>query len=282
MENLLKLLQRLEPILKVENDELKEAMGDELTESEKDDLVARVEIWETLINNHLKQFRQYYESLLNGYEHTIKKAEVELGTFLTWLNQNRVGTDDLQEDIEEQFGFDIADLTTLYLNQFDKDVVFNSLSDYTVKWIEDWSKDLADLMGVNTHDSLRDYLVKGIEEGKGIQEIAEEIKDLPQFSRTRARTTAITEVLTAHSASHHESYMQSDVVVGKRWKHSGGKGIDPRIHHVEYSGTVVPKDQPFVVGGYEAMFPRDPQLPPSERVNCHCVMGPVTDVSELP
>lgn len=42
-------------------------------------------------------------------------------------------------------------------------------------------------------------LKEGIKEGRSIQEIELDLKDLPEFSRNRACVTAVTEVLTASS-----------------------------------------------------------------------------------
>lgn len=45
-----------------------------------------------------------------------------------------------------------------------------------------------------------------------------------------------------------------------------------RATHAIANGQIVPIDQPFVVGGYQMMFPRDTTYgaPPSEIVNCRC------------
>lgn len=40
--------------------------------------------------------------------------------------------------------------------------------------------------------------------------------------------------------------------------------------HRRYSDEPIPVGQPFIVGGFEAMFPGDPNLPASERINCRC------------
>ena len=43
-----------------------------------------------------------------------------------------------------------------------------------------------------------------------------------------------------------------------------------RDTHLEADGQVVGIDEPFIIGGYEAMYPGDPSLPPEERINCRC------------
>ncbi len=112
------------------------------------------------------------------------------------------------------------------MHSIDADIL-KVLSERTAEWIESWSQELAQLMQLNTHTAIEQTLKEGIKEGRSIQEIELELKDLPEFSRKRARVTAVTEVLTASSVAQHEFYVQSPVVTGKRWKHSGGKKISP-------------------------------------------------------
>ncbi|APJ11158.1 hypothetical protein BSL056_09400 [Bacillus safensis] len=73
-----------------------------------------------------------------------------------------------------------------------------------------------------------------------------ELKDLPEFSRKRAR---VTEVLTASSVAQHESYVQSPAITGKKWKHSGGKKNQSRESHVQLDGTIIPLDEEFEIPG---------------------------------
>jgi len=41
--------------------------------------------------------------------------------------------------------------------------------------------------------------------------------------------------------------------------------------------NAIPVDEPFIVGGLEAMYPRDPSLPAGEVINCRCRSVPVVD-----
>jgi len=51
-------------------------------------------------------------------------------------------------------------------------------------------------------------------------------------------------------------------------------GNNPRDTHKAADGQVVEVDEPFMVGGYEADYPRDPGLPAEEVVNCNCIHVP--------
>lgn len=43
-----------------------------------------------------------------------------------------------------------------------------------------------------------------------------------------------------------------------------------RPDHSEADGQTVPVDQPFIVGGFEGMYPGDANLPDEEVINCRC------------
>ena len=62
--------------------------------------------------------------------------------------------------------------------------------------------------------------------------------------------------------------------------------IEPRWNHVDMDGQIVGVDEPFELigadgGSYAPMFPRDPSLPASESVNCHCISQPIVDESVM-
>ncbi|AGK52024.1 phage minor head protein [Bacillus sp. 1NLA3E] len=227
-----------------------------------------------------KLFRNQRKHFLNGVKDYIQK-DITIEGLLNFLSQDLFASDEFLADMEEttkDFLFlTITELTSEIMDAIDKDVAFSILSTRTTDWIDSWSHDLGEIMKLNTHQSLEDALKKVIEEGGSIADAELAIKDLPQFDRLRARTTAITEILTASSRSQWEAYMQSPAVTKKSWKHSGGKKNNPRKEHEDLDGTEIGVDEKFDVNGNEADYPRDPSLPASERVNCHCALGPVVD-----
>jgi len=55
----------------------------------------------------------------------------------------------------------------------------------------------------------------------------------------------------------------------KTWRTVGDKAV--RDTHKAVEGKTIPLDKPFIVGGYEMMVPRDPEVDaPEETVNCRC------------
>ena len=149
------------------------------------------------------------------------------------------------------------------------------------------SSDLADIMKLDTETEIEAVLKKGLNDGKGINDVANLIADSGIRSPGyRARRVALTEVLRAHGYAQLESYIQSPAVEEKMWKHTGAYRNDPRQNHVDMDGVHVPKGQPFTLIGadgntYYPMTPRDVCLPPRESVNCHCLLQPVVSEEVL-
>ncbi|MCE0742089.1 phage head morphogenesis protein, partial [Bacillus sp. G16] len=229
----------------------------------------------------LRRQRKKYLDGLNGFVSKDSKATLE--ALLVFFTQNLFEEDDFEEEFQELTeGFlqqTIEELAEVIMDSIDPEVPFKVLSNRTINWIKDWSKKLAGIMKLNTHEAVENILTDAIENGSSIQDIELTLKDMPQFDRDRARTTAITEVLAASSAAQHESYAQSPAVKKKKWRHSGEKKNNPRENHIDLDGTVIGVDEEFQIpgSGETCMFPRDPKLSAGERVHCHCVLSPVVD-----
>lgn len=247
-----------------------------------ENIPAFVETFEKDISNLLLLQRSYY---INQLKKTVIKAEKPLTIeelFQYYSNDLFVGDDFRKNMSKKASDFLTAttkDISKTVMKSLDKDVSFQRLSGRSVSWIKEWSGDLASLMKISTQSEVEGVLIKALSEGKGIQHVGLALKDLPAFDRKRARTTAITEVLTAASVAQQEAFEQSPAVEGKKWKHSGSKGIEPRASHIELSGTVVPVDEQFTVpgSGELAKYPRDTNLSARERIHCHCVIGPAVN-----
>lgn len=277
-----KLLKSLNVfILKAEEDERKnlmESVPDFPGLSKKPGFV---EEYEKGIARLLRRQRKKFLDGLNGF--IGKDSKETLETLLVFFTQNLFAEDDFEDEFQELTeGFlqqTIEELAEVIMDSIDPEVPFKVLSTRTVNWLRDWSEKLAQIMKLNTHEAVENILTDAIENGSSIQDIELTLKDLPQFDRERARTTAITEVLAASSAAQHESYAQSPAVRKKKWRHSGAKKNNPRENHIDLDGTVIGVDEEFQIpgSGETCMFPRDPKLSAGERVHCHCVLAPVVD-----
>lgn len=175
----------------------------------------------------------------------------------------------------------VETVTNAYMEILDSDVPLGTLSDHTDDFLKEWSESLGKYLEETSHNKLDNLIASGIDDGIDMVSFSDIISANYTWSRERARRVAQTEVLTSHSYCQYEAYKQSPAVEGKKWKHSGGKGIDPRPAHVDLHGTVVGVDEKFTIasdtGVYHALMPRDVTLPPSERLFCHCTMGPAVN-----
>ncbi|NCT26527.1 hypothetical protein GWR57_21145 [Bacillus subtilis subsp. subtilis] len=247
----------------------------------KSNIPKYVEEYEKGIARLLRRQRKKFLDGLNGF--VSKDSKETLEALLVFFTQNLFAEDVFEEEFQELTeGFlqqTIEELAEVIMDSIDPEVPFKVLSNRTINWIKGWSEKLAKIMKLNTHEAVENVLVEAIENGSSIQDIELILKDMPQFDRERARTTAITEVLAASSAAQHESYAQSPAVKKKKWRHSGGKKNNPRENHIDLDGTIIGVDEEFQIPGSSesCMFPRDPKLSAGERVHCHCVLSPVVD-----
>ena len=198
--------------------------------------------------------------------------------------------DDIQDVVQNGLSAAIPRLASKYIKTTDKSLVVTALRQRTTDWISSWSPELGKLMKLTSHDGIQDILTDAMKAGKSVADVTRQLMDSGIRSNyTRARMTALTEMLTVHSVANQEAYMQSPAVEGKEWRHTGSRRNKPRPNHVDMDGQVVPKDEPFDLtgrdgGSYKPMYPRDTKLPAGERINCHCITSPVVseDILGLP
>lgn len=183
----------------------------------------------------------------------------------------------ITEIFKEQLGEFLPELIDPYLKQTDAGLSVLSVSKKTTAWVESWSEELGSMMKLTSHTQLENILKTNLDAGNGIQDFITALQESGiREERYRARTTAITESLRAHSVAQEESIQQSPAVEEKEWVHTGSFRNDPRPNHQAISGQVVPKNEPFVLTGedgstYYPQYPRDPILPAKESINCHCI-----------
>lgn len=189
--------------------------------------------------------------------------------------------DDIAEQVQEaaadMFQTEVPKLATVYIQETDGDLVVDVIRQRTKSWIASWSQRLGQLMKINTHQQITDIIQRTIDQGESIETLTRKIMDGGwRNEHYQARRVAVTEVLRAHSVAREEAIQQSPSTDRKEWRHTGAHKNKPRPNHVDMDGQIVPKDKPFELQGkdgvvYHPMYPRDPILPASETVNCHCI-----------
>lgn len=102
-----------------------------------------------------------------------------------------------------------------------------------------------------------------------LYELATDLSFLWLFSASRAERAARNNTNSLYNCQHLERLKQQ----GYRYKqwHTIMDGRE-RATHAIANGQVVPIDEPFIVGGYRMMFPRDVTYgaPLKEIINCRC------------
>lgn len=230
------------------------------------------------------------EALFEETDYILSEAEkaVDLETFAedVWpgVKLNDAVKEKLIKVFVENFEKFVPEFIAYYIEQTDRDLKLEQISKRTTAWMEEWAEELGEIMKLNSHKEIERILKKGLRDGDGIAMFSRNILDSGiRDEYYKARRVAVTEVLTAHRAAQQEAFMQSPVVTGKMWRHTGSYRNEPRQNHVDMdTGKSVPVEEPFVLNGadgeiYYPMYPGDTNLPAGERINCHCIEQPVVD-----
>lgn len=190
----------------------------------------------------------------------------------------------LTRTFNDQFSKTIPEYTSEYIKRIESDATISSigLTHQTTSWISSWSGKLAEYMKLSDNNTIEKILSDGLKNGKSVADTAKKISESGvRDAGYRARRTATTEMLRAHSVAQQESFMQSPAVESKMWRHSGWRQYS-RENHMAIDGQIVKKDETFTLFGadgglYTPMYPRDEGLPPGESINCGCIAEPIVN-----
>lgn len=197
------------------------------------------------------------------------------------IKKNNPTADKLFNLFWEDFSGYMKPLASKYIAATDAELTVQAVSQRTTAWTKQWSKDLSELMQLESHTQVEKILTTAMDEGQSVAEVTQALMDSGiRNEYVRARKTALTETLRAHSVANQEAMMQSPAVVEKEWRHSGAYRNEPRINHVAMQGQRVSKEAAYVLQGadggvYYPLYPRDPSLPAGESINCHCISQPI-------
>ena len=255
-------------IKKAEDDFAKQLELEGFIESQK-----TIEYMNRLEEQLAKILQDERDDFINQVEE-LEDIETIIDTFLLlFLINDNLTT---EKTFKEIFTLCIGEIAESCIKNVDEYLAINILSNRTTAWIDSWSEELAQIMKLSSHDKLQSILKDALDNGKSIDYVTNELMSAYEFSYTRARATAVTEILTAHSVAKQESMMQNPAVDNKQWVHTGSHKNKPRQNHQSMSGQIVPKNDKYKLIGkdgetYHPMFPCDTSLPPAERIHCHCI-----------
>jgi len=167
--------------------------------------------------------------------------------------------------------------------RFDLDVDFDAVPQRTLDVLEDWSVKATDEVTSRFADDITSFIRNAHEEGLSIDDLADTLNDDLFEGRLQdweAERVARTETISSSNAGSHSAFEEANSVVGEEWLATfDGRQRDT---HGDADGQIVAVDGTFLVGGYEADHPGDPDLPAEERINCRCTAVPVfrSDLSD--
>lgn len=272
MHDCKRLLDAIERYIAKADDDLEEILAEE-GYAEPGLTVARMSQIEEAVAEALEQETELFV--------TSAETAIDVQEFADRIWPGVQLDDDLAEKLTtiftEQLNEFLPQLIEPYLQQTDKELTLTSVSKKTTAWVSEWSEELGSMMKLTSHTEIENILAKNLKDGNGIQDFISDIQNSGiREERYRARRAAVTESLRAHSVAQEESIQQSPAVEDKEWVHTGSFRNDPRPNHQAMSGQIVPKNEPFTLVGadgstYYPQYPRDPILPASESVNCHCI-----------
>ena len=123
------------------------------------------------------------EALLEETDYILAEAEkaVDLETFAAdiWpgVKLNDAAKSKLATVFTERLGEFLPEYIGYYIAQTDRGLKLTQVSKRTLAWVKSWSKDLGEIMQLNSHKEIERILEKGLAEGSGITEFTRAILD---------------------------------------------------------------------------------------------------------
>lgn len=120
---------------------------------------------------------------------------------------------------------------------------------------------------------LRRELTKSIIQGESIPDIAKRFMHIAEMNRSRALINARTAVNSAQNAGRYNSQQRAadmGIEFEREWRATFDKRTRPSHRHAD--GQRVGVNEPFVVEGYEMMYPGDMSAPAHLVYGCRCTV----------
>lgn len=120
-------------------------------------------------------------------------------------------------------------------------------------------------------ESLGSVVSESFDKGLSVPDTAKAIRGrFDHVSKSASVMLARTDLISLANGG---SYMAARQVfergtADKVWLNAHDARVRPS--HASAGGQTVPLDKPFSIGGFELMYPGDPQGPPAEVINCRC------------
>lgn len=139
-----------------------------------------------------------------------------------------------------------------------------------IRFLSNREKRIKD-MNQSTFDSLIEELQEGLDEGEGLNDLAERVRKVfRKASDVRAETIAQTETVIAINTGRYEAMKETGCEL-KSWLASRLANVRPA--HAQAARDYqhgIPLDQDFIVGGERLRYPGDPNGSAANVINCRC------------
>jgi len=183
-----------------------------------------------------------------------------LAQIMNLLNENKSNLIKLMTPLYEDASLDADTLAT----NFVKTTADPAANEAVVSQLANKITDISN----HTYRLIRTQIKDGINAGETIDQIANRVRNVYKFNKSRARMIARTETLKVTEATTDERYKEAGVQL-KQWISSGGE--ESREEHIaNASQGPIPYDQTFQSG---QMHPGEGSA--SQVINCRCTLVPV-------
>ena len=151
------------------------------------------------------------------------------------------------------------------------DLKFPGLPSATIRWLKTYVPKFADQINQTSRNRIMNQIRQGIAQGEGFDKIRKRV-DLAytDFVRSRAPLIASQETGVIASQVQQDTFRQLDIPISEimqTWLTA--RDVRVRDSHQELEGEQRRIGQEFIAG---VRFPRDPEGPASETINCRCVL----------
>lgn len=157
---------------------------------------------------------------------------------------------------------------------------FDVTNPETIKYVNNKSFKFSQSVNAETMEALQKGFAEALAKGEGIPEIAKRVESIYKYAdKTRSKTIARTEVVTASNHGAEQAYIQSGVVEGKEWLNAA----NPCPWCASLQGKIVALGEPYfqlgdslqVEGAGTMKFNYTDVGFPSLHPNCECTLLPV-------
>lgn len=163
------------------------------------------------------------------------------------------------------------------IQQFSLEIDFSITDPATIETLEEHGQVAADFTQSRMTGDISEAISEAYQDGLGIDEITETLQDdvFPDMKTWEARRVARTEGIAGANKGRLTGFEDAGASA-KRWMARDDSAT--RDSHLTVDNQERSISESFVTGaGNEAMYPGAPSLPPSDRINCRCIVLPLFD-----